>query len=94
MLVLVVTWEADQGKESEVISTFAKLAEGSRKEAGCRMYVVHRHVEEPRKFLVYEQYDNEAALQGHRDSAHFQQYALKELPALGKRIDADLYNEL
>ena len=74
--------------------TFTKLAEGSRREPGCRMYVVHQHIDSPRKFLVYEQYDNEAALQSHRDSAHFQRYAVNVLPTLGERVEGNLYRTL
>ena len=94
MIVLVVHWEADAGKEAEVVQVFSKLAAESRKEPGCRMYVVHRHKEQPRHFLVYEQYDDDAALQAHRDSKHFQQYAVQDLPKLGKRVQGDLYDPL
>lgn len=92
MIVLVVNWMANEGREADVVRTFAKLAEGSRREPGCRMYVVHQHIDKPRHFLVYEQYDNDAALQAHRNSAHFQQYAVKELPQLGTRVDDNLFN--
>jgi quinol monooxygenase YgiN len=94
MLVLVVIWEANPGMEAEVVKTFANLSGESRKEAGCRQYVVHQHRDNLRQFLVYEVYDNEAALQAHRDSAHFQKYAVGELPKLGNRRQADLYNTL
>ncbi len=92
MIVLVVNWLANEGRERDVISTFTKLAEGSRREPGCRMYIVHQHRDNPRHFLVYEQYDDDAALQAHRDSAHFQQYAVKDLPSLGTRTDANLFH--
>lgn len=94
MLVLVVTWVANTGEAEKVREIFGKLAEASRKEAGCRMYVVHQHRDNPHRFLVYEQYDDETALQAHRDSAHFQTYAMQELPSLGKRLEGDLYTAL
>lgn len=91
MIVLLVHWEANAGKEGEVANIFSKLAAESRKEAGCRQYVVHRHKEMPRHFMIYEAYDDEAALQAHRDSQHFRQYAASELPKLGNRLDGNLY---
>ncbi len=94
MIVLAVTWQADAGNEKKVMQVFGKLAEASRREPGCRMYVVHQHREDPCRFLVYEQYDDETALQAHRDSPHFQTFAMQELPSLGKRLDGDLYNPL
>ncbi len=92
MIVLVVNWTAHEGREADVVRTFTKLAEASRREPGCRLYVVHQNIDNPRHFLVYEQYDDQAALQAHRDSPHFQQYAAKDLPQLGTRIDAHLFN--
>jgi (4S)-4-hydroxy-5-phosphonooxypentane-2,3-dione isomerase len=94
MIVLVVNWMAHEGRETDVVRTFTKLADASRAEPGCRMYVVHQHTENPRHFLVYEQYDNDEALQAHRDSAHFQQYAAKELPQLGTRVDGNLFTPI
>jgi quinol monooxygenase YgiN len=94
MVVLAVTWMAKQGHESEVTSIFAKLTEESRKEPGCLMYVVHRHKTEPRRFFVYEQYKDDAALEAHRASPHFLRYARKELPKLGDRIEGQLYEPI
>jgi len=94
MVVLAVTWMARQGRESEVTSIFAKLTEESRKESGCLMYVVHRHKTDPRRFFVYEQYKDDAALEAHRASPHFLQYARKELPKLGDRIEGQLYEPI
>lgn len=94
MVVLAVTWMAKIGHENEVLSVFAKLTEESRKEAGCVMYQVHRHKTEPRKFFVYEQYKDDAALEAHRASPHFLQYAKKELPKLGERVEGNLYDPL
>ncbi|HWR35941.1 MAG TPA: putative quinol monooxygenase [Clostridia bacterium] len=94
MLVLVVNWMANPGKEEEVVRVFGKLAAASRQEPGCRMYVVHQHRDDARHFLVYEQYDNDAALQSHRDSKHFQQYAVTELPTLGTRINGEVFQTL
>jgi len=92
MVVLVVTWMARQGHEKEVVSVFAKLTEESRKEPGCIMYLVHQHKTDPPRFLVYEQYKDDAALEAHRASAHFLQYAKKELPKLGERVEGNLYS--
>ena len=63
MVVLAVTWVAKTGREAEVAAVFSKLTEESRKEPGCAMYLVHRHRTEPRRFLIYEQYKDEAALE-------------------------------
>jgi len=60
---------------------------------GAGLPVVHRHqsTEDPRKFLFYEQYKDEAALQAHRNSAHFKQYVIGGLDAIMEHRSRDLY---
>lgn len=91
MVVLAVTWVAHPGKEAEVANIFGKLEDASRQEPGCLMYVVHRHRTDPRLFFIYEQYFNDAALEAHRQSPHFQQYLMIELKEIGDRTQGELY---
>jgi quinol monooxygenase YgiN len=94
MVVLAVTWMAKAGHEAEVAAIFSKLAEESRKESGCVVYQVHRHKTEPRRFFIYEQYKDDAALEAHRSTPHFLQMAKKDLPKLGDRIEGHLFEPL
>jgi quinol monooxygenase YgiN len=94
MMVLAVTWIANSGHENEVAEIFTKLQAASRQEPGCLMYIVHRHKDDPRHFFIYEQYRDDAALQAHRDSPHFQEYAVKALKDIGVRKQGDLYMPL
>jgi (4S)-4-hydroxy-5-phosphonooxypentane-2,3-dione isomerase len=91
MVVLAVTWIAKAGYETEVAELFRKLQAESRKEPGCRLYQVHTHRNDPRRFFIYEQYDDDAALQAHRDSRHFQELAAKKLSLIAERQQGDLY---
>ena len=77
MVVLAVTWMAKIGRESDVMAIFDKLTAESRKEAGCLMYQVHKHKTDPRRFFIYEQYKDDAALEAHRTAPHFLQLAKK-----------------
>ena len=94
MVVLAVTWVAKAARETEVVALFSQLTTESRKEPGCVMYQVHRHRTEPRRFFIYEQYKDEAALEAHRAAAHFLQYAKKELPKIADRVEGNLYEPL
>ena len=94
MLVLAVNWMAHEGHENEVSAIFGKLEAASRQEPGCLMYVVHRHTKNPRRFFIYEQYRDAAALEAHRNSPHFQEYAVKALRNIGERQQGDLYRPL
>jgi autoinducer 2-degrading protein len=94
MVVLAVTWMAKTGRESEVAALFEKLTAESRKEAGCVMYQVHKHKTEARRFFIYEQYKDDAALEAHRSAPHFLQYAKKELPKVADRTEGHLFEPL
>jgi len=94
MVVLAVTWVAKLGREAEVAGVFSKLTEASRKEPGCLLYQVHRHKTDPRRFFVYEQYKDDAALEAHRAAPHFLQHAKKELPRIADRVEGQLYEPL
>ena len=91
MVVLAVTWVANPGKESEVSEVFSKLEKASRQEPGCLLYIVHRHRTETGRFFIYEQYRDDAALDAHRQSQHFQQYAVRTLQQIATRRDGELY---
>ena len=94
MVVLAVTWIAKAGQEAEVTSIFSKLTDASRLEPGCVTYQVHRHKTEPRRFFIYEQYKDDAALEAHRATPHFLQYARKELPRIADRVEGVVYEPL
>jgi quinol monooxygenase YgiN len=94
MVVLAVTWMAKLGHEAEVATLFGKLTDESRKEAGCAMYQVHRHKTEPRRFFIYEQYKDDAALEAHRSAPHFLQFAKKDLPKIADRVEGHLFEPL
>jgi (4S)-4-hydroxy-5-phosphonooxypentane-2,3-dione isomerase len=94
MVVLAVTWMAKAGHEAEVAAVLAKLTEEARKEAGCAMFQVHRHKTEPRRYFIYEQYKDDAALEAHRATPHFLQYARKDLPKIADRIEGNLFEPL
>jgi len=94
MVVLAVTWMAKVGREADVAAVFTQLTEESRKEPGCAMFQVHRHRTDPRRFFIYEQYADDTALESHRNTSHFLQYARKELPKIADRVDGQLYDPL
>jgi (4S)-4-hydroxy-5-phosphonooxypentane-2,3-dione isomerase len=94
MVVLAVTWMAKTGRESEVATIFEKLTAESRKEPGCLMYQVHKHKTDPRRFFIYEQYQDDAALEAHRTTLHFLQIAKKDLPKIADRTEGHLFEPL
>ena len=94
MIVLKVDMLVKPGAEAKCREYIHILQQHSRKESGCLMYVGHQSTEDPRKFLFYEQYKDEAALQAHRDSPHFQQYVIGGLDKIMESRSRDLYHTL
>jgi quinol monooxygenase YgiN len=94
MICLNVLLKVKPGTEAEVVAMFAPLTAASRQEPGCLMYVAHQHQSDPTRFLVYEQYKDEAALQAHRDSEHFQKYAANGLYRHVVEREAEIYRPL
>jgi quinol monooxygenase YgiN len=94
MICLNVLLKVTPGTESQVAAFFKPLTDASRKESGCRMYIAHQHKDDPTRFLVYEQYDDEAALDAHRNSPHFQQYAANGLYKHVIDRQVDIFNPL
>jgi autoinducer 2-degrading protein len=94
MICLNVLITARAGEERRIAELFFKLQEASRNEPGCLMYVVHQHIADPRRFLVYEQYKDEAALEFHRNSPHFREIAANTIYKLIDAREAELYRPL
>ena len=94
MICLNVQLLVKPGHERQVAELFGPLTAASRKEPGCLFYVAHQHRDDPRKFLVYEQYKDDAALDAHRNSDHFKRYAADGLYKFVEHREADLYRPL
>ena len=67
----------DAQDREQVSELLRSLAEESRREPGCMVYVPHRIEGEP--VLIYEQYADAAALEAHRASVHYRRYAIQGL---------------
>ena len=91
MIVLAVIWKAKAGQEAEAEGVLRALTLEARKEPGCLMFQVHRHRERKGELFIYEQYKDEAALEFHRKTPHFLQYAGTELPKFAERVSGELY---
>lgn len=94
MTCLCVNITVNAGREDEAKALFGKLQEESRKEPGCILYVVHVHREDPRRFLVYEQYKDDAALDAHRESPHFKKYAAEGVYTMIESRDFALWDPI
>jgi quinol monooxygenase YgiN len=67
---LLVRFQAKEGAGPRVEAAFAKAVRLTRREKGCLAYDFCRDARLPTRFLVYERWQNLAALEAHQNSAH------------------------
>jgi quinol monooxygenase YgiN len=76
MLSFNVRMTFDQSDRDEISEILRHITAASRKEPGCVSYIPHFVEGEACTVLIYEQYVDDAALEHHRGTPHFHQYAI------------------
>jgi quinol monooxygenase YgiN len=84
-IILNVHTHAVAGREADLGSAFHSLIAPSRQEPGCLVYELHVDPEDPGKFMFYEKFKDQAALDVHLASPHFHSFQ-SHLKALGDLI--------
>ena len=88
MIVLIAQHFAKEGNEEDVAAALREMSAycNSDAEPGCLMYIVNRNTENPRHFLIYEQYVDQTALEAHANTPMFKETLLgEEIPLLESR---------
>ncbi|MGV6987431.1 (4S)-4-hydroxy-5-phosphonooxypentane-2,3-dione isomerase [Testudinibacter sp. P80/BLE/0925] len=81
MFAMLVEINIKEGKEQAFLEVFAANHYGTRKEPGNLRFDVLQDPMIKTRFYAYEVYKNEAALEAHRQTAHYHQ-CIKELEPL------------
>jgi quinol monooxygenase YgiN len=76
-IILNVFIEAAQGREEELGNLLKGLVGPTRSEPGCLGYELNASREKPGAFLFYEKFADQAALDAHVASPHFQNFLKK-----------------
>jgi len=92
--VLVVRMTARAGEEEHAAELIGRLAEATHTEPGNVHYIPHRAEDDPRVFLLYEQYADKAAFEAHGASEHFKTIAAGELFPLMESRERTFYETL
>ena len=72
MISLVITVETAEGKAQDFLKyLIEEAADVIAHEPGCRQFLVSRSKGNPNVFTLAEFYDDEAALEHHRQTPHF-----------------------
>ena len=88
-VVVKVVARADAA--AQMSSIVLKLAAQSRKERGCLGYEVLQNYAEPSVFVLYEEWDSEAALDAHNTTPHFFAAVTQAQPILAQPLEVGRY---
>ena len=92
MFVIIAQWYAKDGKQDEVKALLTAMIPISRAEPGCRAYFMHQGADDPRKFFLYEQFDDKAAFDAHCASQPFKDVVLGQIvPMLESRVRENVH---
>lgn len=69
-----VTFIAKEGSEAKMKELLCAMVKPSKAEVGCIFYEIFQYENEPRRFMAVETWADEAALDGHKASAHYKVY--------------------
>jgi len=69
-----VTFIAKEGSEAKIKELLSAMVVPSKAEEGCIFYEIFQYENNRRKFMAVETWENEAALDGHKASAHYAVY--------------------
>jgi quinol monooxygenase YgiN len=86
-VVVIARWSPRAGESEAIAAMLPELIRGSRAEPGCLGYQIYRPDGAADGDLVLvERYADQAALDAHRDSAHFRNLVLERIvPLLADR---------
>jgi len=90
MISFTVRLRISPEDHEDIAHILRELTRASRQEPGCVSYIPHFIDGDANTVLIYEQYKDEAAVEAHRASPHFAQYAIGGL--YQKMLDRSVEN--
>jgi|GEM_PF-748218 len=94
VVCLDVIYTIQAGHEAEAVDDLRQLQAATRKEPGNLMFLIHRSTDNPRQFLIYEQYRSQADLDTHLAKDYFQRYSLNGLRKIAESRVAGSFSPL
>ena len=78
----IATLIAKPDQQATLKRELSALVPPSREEAGCQHYELHQDAQAPGTFYVLERWDDDAALEFHNNTAHFQHFIAQTREAI------------
>jgi quinol monooxygenase YgiN len=91
VFVVAARYYTKEGQDDEVARIMQTMIPLTNAEPGCALYTVNRSNEDPRRFLLYEQYHDEAGYHAHTETPHFKEHILGRVVPLLETRERDFY---
>jgi quinol monooxygenase YgiN len=91
---VIATFLPKTGEESNVESVLRGMIAPTRAEPGCERYELYRVGDQPLAFVLFEMYTGQAALEAHRNTAHYKFYRARIADLLSEPIKVQLLQVL
>ncbi|MDI9876436.1 putative quinol monooxygenase [Flectobacillus rivi] len=86
VIFVFAKWQVSENQLPNVLELLNEVAIKSRAEQGNVFYNIHQSQTEPNTLILAEAYNDESALNEHRNSAHFQSIVVNKIvPILANR---------
>jgi autoinducer 2-degrading protein len=93
MIVLLARYTVQPGQTDKVIECLKEMAEKMKDtEPGCKVYRVHRPTDQSDTIVLYETYEDEEALEFHRNTSHFKEIIEGKVVPLLVRRDREMFD--
>lgn len=89
MFAITVSYLIKPGHEEAAAAHFRACLEPTRAEPGNVRYLVYRSKEEPRRFVLVEEYADEAAFEAHRGAPYFTEHIRNGIMTIMESRNAD-----
>ncbi len=94
MLGVIATLRIKPGANAEFEKAMGELQKAVRaNEPGNKLYVLHK-TDDPTVYVMLERYENQAALEAHRASAHFKTLGAALGPHMAGRPEVKIMEEI
>jgi quinol monooxygenase YgiN len=74
MLIVAGKVPVKPDRRAEAVAAALKMAKATQAEAGCKSYAFYSDLADPNTILIFEEWENEAALTAHFQTPHMAEF--------------------
>jgi autoinducer 2-degrading protein len=87
-------WNVKEGRLDEVLQILTQAATKSSEEKGNLFYKIHQSKSDQNTLILFEGYENETALEFHKNSEHYQNLVVKKIVPLLESREVILMDQI